>query len=100
MQPLVKVMIRWEGRMNRNKKWQEIEIDHMKIDQDGIMTGNGNDDEGKYEVNGTVDKSAAVKINKKYVGFRFLPNKQVFMLNLVEVRVCVRLLKLSLLPLF
>jgi len=27
--------------MNINKKWQEIEVDHMKIDQDGMMTGVG-----------------------------------------------------------
>lgn len=68
MAPVVKVQIRWEGRMNRNKKWEEIEVDHMKIDQDGIITGAGNDDTGKYEVNGAVKSDATVSINKKYVG--------------------------------
>jgi len=68
MAPVVKVQIRWEGKMNINKKWQEIEVDHMKIDQDGMMTGVGNDDEGKYEVTGTIKSDATVKIEKRYIG--------------------------------
>lgn len=63
----------WQGFITNSSTKQEIEfdIDHMEIDFEGIVSGEGDDqDKGSYRVKGKVDKKIGmVKFEINYTDY-------------------------------
>ena len=64
----MKTEIKWSGRFWQNGKETEMSFNHMIMDQDGKIQGNGNDEFGKFDLTGVAANSGHVEIIKKYVG--------------------------------
>lgn len=65
---VVKHKCPWTGRYKQSNKWVEMDIEHMKMDKEGAITGTGSDEVGKFNIAGNFKIDGVVRFDKKYVG--------------------------------
>ena len=62
-----KKQLKWFGTINHDSTESEMIIQHLLIEFDGSILGNGEDIKGKYEITGKVENKNHVKMTKKYL---------------------------------
>merc|ERR1712043_41190 len=59
---------KWTGRYEQGGSWNEMWFNHMIMDQNGQISGNGDDTVGGFSLQGTCNGGGGVYINKQYHG--------------------------------
>ena len=58
---------KWAGRFEQGGSWNEMHFNHMMLDQNGNINGNGSDAVGGFSLTGNMQGSQ-MQINKQYHG--------------------------------
>jgi len=59
--------LKWTGRFEQEGNWNEMDFNHMIVDQQGKINGNGSDAVGGYNLSGH-HQNNHITINKQYHG--------------------------------
>jgi hypothetical protein len=60
--------VKWSGRFEQGGNWNEMHFNHMIMNQQGHIEGNGNDAVGGFSLGGHCKGNGHVEINKQYHG--------------------------------
>jgi len=60
--------VKWTGRFEQQGNWNEMHFNHMIMDQQGKINGNGSDAVGGFNLGGHCNGNGHVTINKQYHG--------------------------------